>query len=319
MRECDVAISSAPLSLANAREHFERIAQRIPEAPNLEGSGVVICAGGPFVPSAYVVVRLLRDFGSMLPIEIWHAGADEIPAWAVHAFAPFGVTFHDVTVFYPDRPQKEFRGFPIKPAALTSSKLRHTLFLDADCFPLLNPEFLFASHEYEATGAMFWPDNKHYKMVEDGAIWGLTGLDYRGDPEFDTGIFAIDKRRCWRELCLAQWMNANSRFWYDYVMGDKDTFYVAWRKLNAPYFVGPPCRRFSALITRHFWKDGTPVVDHRCGTSKYALPRWGVHLSPYQLRPTIKNIYDELMQRFVVRNFRRHVRYLRDLKAASGA
>ena len=310
-----VAFSS--LTIEDARDRFEAAAQEMPPAPAFVGTGIVICAGGPFVPSAYVVVRLLRRFNVKLPIEIWHAGRDEIPEWAHRAFGPWEVTFHDATEFYPERPQEELRGWPIKSAALMKSKFRHTLFIDADCFLHRNPEFVFSSEEYQFLGALFWPDDKHHKMVERAQIWDLTGLAYQGDTEFDAGFFAIDKQRCWRELSLTHWMNVHSRFWYNYVLGDKDTFYIAWRKLGTKYFLGPPCVRYRAVMTRHFWKDGTPLVDHRTGTSKYALPKrrgpFRTYLAPGKHRTSKKDTYDEIMQRFIVRDFFLHAHYLREL------
>jgi len=302
---------------SNARESFERAAKRSCEKPEFQGRGIIITAGGPFVPSAYVGVRLLRRQGVELPIEIWHAGEDEIPDWARRAYAPWGVTLHDVMPFCPDRPLSEMRGWPIKPAALKHSTLREILFLDADCFPLRNLEFLFDSPEYRDTRALFWPDNQFHKMIEGASIWPLTGLDYRGDTEFETGIFLVDKSDCWDELCLGEWLNAHSSFWYNHVLGDKDTFYLAWRKLGRRYFLGPPCVRHRSIVTRHFWSDGQPLVDHRTGASKYGLPikkgPFTTHLTPYKWRPRVKNFYDEAMQRFFVRDFGLHVSYLDEL------
>jgi hypothetical protein len=312
-----MTIAALPLTIENARDRFEIAASEAFTAPSLEGTGIVICAGGPFVSSAYVVVRLLRKFDVQLPIEIWHAGESEIPDWARRAYGPWDVTFHDVSGYYPERPVRELRGWPIKSAALTKSKFRNALFLDADCFPRRNLEFLFSSAEYKQLGALFWPDHKNHTMIEGAKIWHLTGLIYRGDTEFEAGLFALDKERCWRELCLVHWMNVHSRFWYDYVLGDKDTFYLAWRKLGTGYFLGPPCSRYRNVMTRHFWKDGTPLADHRAGTSKYALPRrrgpFHAYLTPAQHRSSIKNIHDELLQRFIVHDFDLHARYLREL------
>lgn len=311
------------LTVESAAAAFEAAARAEPVAPALSGTGIVMCAGGPFVPSAYVGVRLLRRFGVTLPIEIWHAGPDEIPDWGRRALEPWDVRLRDVMPFCPDQTLAQLRGWPIKPAALLHSAFRHVLFLDADCFTLRNPEFLFDSAEYRDTGALFWPDNKHHKMTPEGTIWALTGLDYRGDTEFETGIVALDRQRCWRELSLTQWMNANSGFWYDHVMGDKDTFYLSWRKLASPFFLAPPCRRYGAVMTRHFWSDGEPLADHRTGASKYALPHrrglFKVHLTPYKGRSTARNVYDELMQHFIVSNFRVHAAFLRELGAVRNA
>ncbi len=307
------------ITKADAARRFEEAARSTPPMPPFEGKGIVMAAGGPFVPSAYVAVRLLRRDGVRLPIEIWHAGEDEFPEWARRAFAPWNVSLRDVMPCCPGRPQSELRGWPIKPEALLHSSFRHVLFLDADCFPLRNPEMLLDSPEYAEYGALFWPDNRYHRMVSGAAIWELTGLPFRGDPEFETGIFALDKQACWRELCLARWMNAHSSFWYDYVLGDKDTFYLAWRKLGRRFFLAPPCRRYQAVVTRHFWTDGAPIVDHRTGSSKYGLPRrkgpFRVHLTPYKYRPSFKNLYDELMQHFFVKEFRTHVGYLEELGA----
>jgi hypothetical protein len=263
------------------------------------------------------VVRLLRRFGVKTPIEIWYAGVDEFALWARRAFEPYMVSFHDVTKYYPDRPIEELRGWPIKTAALMSSKLRHILFLDADCFPLRNPEFLLSSNEYSTHGAIFWPHMKNQFLTKDASVWQLTGLPYQGDNEFESGILAIDKERCWRELSLTHWMNEHSTFWYKYVLGDKDTFYLAWRKLGTKYFLGPPCWRHKGVITRHFWTDGKSIVDHREGTSKYRIPRGGSlfrsYLTPHKYRRLRHNIYNEVMQRILVRNFALHAEYLREL------
>jgi hypothetical protein len=317
-----VTTTNGKLTLENALENFERVARANPPepplpVPPLEGRGILITAGGPFVPSAYVVVRLLRRLGVRLPIEVWHAGEDEIPPWGRRAFETCDVSLHDVMPFCPGKTVPQMRGWPIKPAALISSKLREVLFLDADCFPLRNPEFLFESSQYREHRSLFWPDNRFHRMIPNGTIWPLTGLTYRGDTEFETGIFAVDKQDCWPELCLAQWMNANSSFWYDHVMGDKDTFYLSWRKRGKSYFMAPPCTRYGAVVTRHFWVDGQPIADHRTGASKYALPKrqgpFTVHLAPYKYRSKAKNVYDELMQRFFVKEFRLHVKYLDEL------
>jgi hypothetical protein len=310
--------ADVPLTTENALERFEEAARATPDVPALEGNGIIITAGGPFVPSAYVVVRLLRRLGVSSTIEIWHAGEDEIPPWGRRALEQYGVTLRDIMPFCPDRPLKEMRGWPIKPAALMASKLRNVLFFDADCFPLRNPEFLFESAEFKRERALFWPDNKFHRMVPGGRIWDLVGMPYRGDIEFETGIFLVDKESCWKELCLAQWLNRHSSFWYDYVLGDKDTFYLAWRKLGRAYYLAPACQRFNAVITRHFWVDREPIADHRTGASKYMLPSrrgpFTVHLAPYKWRSTAKNVYDELMQRFFVKEFSLHVEYLDELK-----
>lgn len=302
----------------NAAEAFAKAAQATYPMPEFSGKGIIIAAGGPYLPSAYVVVRVLRHLGAKLPIEIWHAGKEEKPVWAEEAFESWNATFRDVMDFCPDRPLKQMRGWPIKPAALLHTSFRYVLFIDADCFPVRNPEFLFDTPEFQEYKAVFWPDNKSILLGESGKIWKVTDLQYRGDQEFETGLILLDKQSCWQELCLTEWMNANSDFWYNYAMGDKDTFYVSWRKLNRSYFIAPPCQRVPLIMNRHYWTDGNPLAEHRAGGSKYAVPYkegpFRFYTAPYKWRNKTRNLLDELIQRFLVSNFSFHTNCLMELK-----
>jgi putative mannosyltransferase len=308
------------LTDANAAIELDKAAQVLDPRPEFSGRGIVIAAGGPYLPSAYLTVRLLRHFGCRLPIEIWHAGRKETTPWVNEAFDPWRVTFHDVMHHCPDRALEQMRGWPIKSAALVYTGLRETLFIDADCFPLRNLEFLFETAEFKNYRAVFWPDHKHHRLVENSQIWKLTGLNYRGDTELETGLIVLDKSDCWQQLCLTEWMNARSDFWYQHTIGDKDTFYLAWRKLDRPYFLAPACQRLRLFATRHFWAD-EPVAEHRTGASKYGLPRklgpFRRYLIPHKWRSTTRNLVDELFQRIVINNFGLHAAWLIELKQIS--
>ncbi len=305
---------------SNAAREFEKAAISLPpEMPSFSGKGFIICAGGPYIASAYIVVCLLRHYGATIPIEIWHAGEDEIPAWMRPAFKKHNVTFHDIMLFCPDRPLKQMRGFPIKPAALLHSKLRQIMFIDADCFPVCNLEFLFDSKEFIDNQAIFFPDHRRHFLLEGKAVWNHIGIEYNGDPEFETGLLAFDKKLCWKEINLVEWMNKNSDFWYRHAMGDKDTFYLCWRKLKHPFFLAPPCRRISTVLTRHYWHGDKHLVDHRTGTSKYTIHSkktgpFTSYLTAYKNRPAYKNLIDEVLQRFVNKNYSLHIDFLEELK-----
>ncbi len=304
---------------ANAASLFaQQVTATVPEPKNFAGRGIVICAGGVYIESAYVVVCLLRHYGSTLPIEIWHAGADEIPSWVRPAFLEHNVVFHDIMDYCHDRPLKQMRGFPIKTASILNASFQEVMFIDADCFPLCNLDFLFETQEYQGNRAIFFPDSKRQKLLKGKPIWDYVGMPYRGDKEFESGLLLIDKVACWKALNLAEWMNLGSKFWYQHILGDKDTFYLSWRKLNLPYFLAPNCFRFKTVLTRHYWINKKPLVDHRTGTSKYTLPYqrgWFTsYLSPYRGRPAYKDFIDEFLQRFVNKNYALHTEFLRQLK-----
>ncbi len=307
------------INAANAADLFaQQVNAPAPKLRDFSGRGFVICAGGPYLESAYVVVRLLRYYGATLPIEIWHAGEDEIPAWARSAFIERGVALHDIMDYCKNRPLKQMRGFPIKTAAILNTQLREVMFIDADCFPVCNLEFLFETQEYKDNRAIFFPDYKRHLLLPDKPVWEHVGMTYNGDTEFETGLLLFDKVSCWKALNLAEWMNLGSEFWYQHAMGDKDTFYLAWRKLNQSYFLAPNCSRIPTVLSRHYWTGKKHLADHRTGTSKYTVPyKKGIfksYLTPYKGRPIYKDFIDECLQRFVNSNYGLHTKFLDELK-----
>jgi len=107
------------------------------------------------------------------------------------------------------------------------------MLLDADNIPERDPTFLFDSPQFLETGALFWPD--FGRLGPDRLIWDLCGIEYRDEREVESGQIVIDKERCWKPLNFALWYNEHSDFYYNYIYGDKETFHLAWTKLNVPY------------------------------------------------------------------------------------
>jgi hypothetical protein len=107
------------------------------------------------------------------------------------------------------------------------------LLLDADNVAVVNPEFLFETAPYRESGAIFWPD--YGRLAATRLIWELCGVSYRDEPEFESGQIVVNKRKCWKALNLTMWFNEHSDFFYQHIHGDKETFHMAWRKLDQPY------------------------------------------------------------------------------------
>lgn len=205
--------------------------------PELTGRGIVIPAGGNYACSAYVTVRMLRHLGCNLPIQIWHLGPREMPPLAAAAFAEFGVETVDAHIVCKQFPHSRLNGWELKAYALLHSPWREVLLLDADNIPVQNVDQLFNTVGYTETGALFWPDRGRWPP--EAIIWTLSGLDYRDEAEFESGQLVVDKQRCWPAVVLANEINNDSAFWYSKIHGDKDTFRLAWRSVNLPYFMNP--------------------------------------------------------------------------------
>jgi ADP-heptose:LPS heptosyltransferase len=265
--ECNV------LTEANARQEFEAAAEAIGEYPGgFEGRGIVIPAGGEkYFASAWVNLNMLRHVGCALPVELWHLGPGEMTEQMRRLVEPLGAACVDALEVRRRRPCRILNGWELKPYALLHSRFREAVLLDADNFPLVDPSFLFDEGEYVRCGAVFWPDRG--RMGPEHNAWRLTGAPYRDEPEFETGQAVVDKRRCWRPLNLAMWMNAHSDFWYRHVYGDKETFHLAWRKLDAQYAM--PARGLvelpAGVMCQHDF-EGRRVFQHR-SRAKWTVSR----------------------------------------------
>lgn len=272
------------LNLSTARDAFEQAAARsvAPLAADA-GRGIVIPGGGEkYLPGAYVAAALLREQGCALPIELWHLGVDELPPRWLAPLARLNVTPVDAVAVRWQSPTRRLGGYELKAYALVHSRFSEVLLLDADNVPVRNPSVLFDTPEYHRFGAIFWPDYGASRaalatgtLSEHHPIWSLTGLDYRGDREFESGQLCVDRRRCGRELLLALWLNEHSDFWYRYVWGDKDTFQLAWRKLGRDWAMparGPIDLHGMAMGQCDF--EGRVLFQHRNGA------KWSLHDNP---------------------------------------
>ena len=252
------------LTEANARQWFDVAARsaRREIAGTFVGRGITICGGGPkYLPCVWVAVNMLRRVGCTLPIQLWHLGRAELPVQFEEILKPLGVECVDAHLIRQNRPARILNGWELKPYAILNSRFAEVMALDADNIPVRDPTYLFDCPEYVATGAIFWPD--YERLEASRKIWNLTGVEYRDEPEFETGQIVIDKRKCFAALSLTMLMNEHSDFWYHHIHGDKETFHMAWRKLDQPYAM--PTRGIHTLTSTMCQHDfhGDRVFQHR--------------------------------------------------------
>jgi len=228
------------------------------------GRGVVMCAGGElYLANAFVALRFLREV-SKLPVELFHAGPEEIPAAVRESleaeFAPLRV--RDIADPKLERvrdplPVADFHGYQIKPFALLHCDFDEVVLLDADNVPLADPALLFESPEYRSCGALFWPDlpEAHFTTPELLSLFEIHDPTLRAAPEFESGQMALDLRRCWHGLvttCLANSDRQGIRDWcYAHGNGDKDLFRLAFEHAGSRY----------AVVSRTPTEVGTRMVD----------------------------------------------------------
>lgn len=252
-----------PLTLTTARKACEEFISDIPPYPGgFGGRGIVICGGGlKYFPCAWVCINMLRQLRCSLPIQLWYLGEDEMDSRMKALLKPLNVKCIDALALRKKHPARRLAGWELKAYCILHSPFREIILLDADNVPLVNPEVLFDCEPYRKTGAIFWPDYGQFKKTQ--VIWDNCGLERPGGPEFESGQIVIDKKRCWRPLCLAMWFNEHSDFYYQYLLGDKETFHIAFRKLGKTFAMPKkPIHSLYGTMCQHDF-NGQRIFQHR--------------------------------------------------------
>ncbi len=235
-----------------------------------QGRGVVIAGGGErYFPALYVTVRALRHVGCTLPIQVWYLGRNgEMPRSRKGMLGGFGVECIDADEVRKKHPARMLDGWELKVFATLHSSFQEVLFLDADCYPCRNPEFLFDLDEYRRAGAIFWAD---CVLVDDRLKWAAFGLD---DPKrlgsIESGQYVIHKQLSWKALNLAWFYNDHSDYYYRYCYGDKHTFEAAWNYQRQPFVMFTPIAHVEKAGYVHTGPDHRPLFVHRC-SDKFRL------------------------------------------------
>jgi hypothetical protein len=254
------------LTEETARAAADEFAGSIPHYPagRFRGRGIVVCGGGPkYFPCAWVCIRMLRHVGCTLPIELWHVGRSEMPSRLRALVKPYGVRCVDAAMVRRRHPVRAAAagGWELKPFALLYCAFEEVLLLDADNVAVRDPSYLFDAAPFRKHGAVFWPDFD--RLSPDRAIWRVCGVDFRDEPEIESGQVLVDKRRCWEPLQLTMHLNEHSDFYYEYVHGDKETFHMAWRMLGREYAMVPHALRpLDRTMCQHDFR-GRRVFQHR--------------------------------------------------------
>ncbi|EAQ88525.1 hypothetical protein CHGG_05144 [Chaetomium globosum CBS 148.51] len=211
-------------------------------------TGIVTTAGASNFGQAVSLVLLTRQTGSQLPIQIV---LDSTAPW-VDFLCVHEMPLHNATCLYTSDMWTKlypsitirFQRFQWKSIALVSSTFQNVLFLDADCFPVLNPDSIFekGAEPFTSAGFITWPDfwasttsSLFYKIAGDVEVPLLTSR-----TTSESGVMVYDKARHADTLLLAVYYNYNGPARY-YTMltqhgpgeGDKETFFQAALVLDA--------------------------------------------------------------------------------------
>jgi hypothetical protein len=254
----------------------DRFLANMPAYPQgqFAGRGAVICGGGSYEASVYVACRMLRHVGWQHPIQVWHRGDAEPVSDRVRRLPD--VTVVDVER-HPARSSRRFvSGWAVKMFAVINCPFEEVFFLDADCYPIYNPDECFQP-QHNPHGIVVWPDNP---VVDQAIHWPSYGLLPDNEFGINGGHYVLEKKRAWRTLQLAAHYDDHCDYYYCYtsspvpvgVFSDQEHFRIALRKLATPF--QKYAERPLACICDSYIQagpNGRTLFVHRWG-SKFAPP-----------------------------------------------
>ena len=240
-------------ALQHAHAHF--ITKLLPgsgvtPAPYKAGThGIVTSAAGDFLPVLVVSLRLLRRYGSKLPVEVFlemtaNAEVDseicrnvlpELDAKCI-AMGPIMAVSH-----LPE----QIGHYQIKAFALLFSHFEEVLWIDADNIAVSPPDDLFDMDVFREKGLVTWPDYWHNTaspaFYQISATWSTPKLVDRAASE--SGQVLVSKKRHGMTLMLIGYYNYyGPTHFYPLLsqgaigQGDKETFLAAAVALDVPFY-----------------------------------------------------------------------------------
>jgi len=224
----------------NMREEKNALARIMESSPSyptdtFAGRGIVMAAGGKYSHDAMTTVKIIRDFGCKLRIQVWYFGEHEMVEPVKSFYDEQNVETYNILDFTDGIEQIEsnigFRPFQLKPMALLYTDLKEVLVLDADSTPVRDPTYLFADTRYQSTGSVFWPD--YWVTPAANPIWELLDGAPSNELEQESGQLLVNKEKAWKAIIVLQALQ--NQYYYSLLNGDKDTFKFAWKFSETPY------------------------------------------------------------------------------------
>jgi hypothetical protein len=240
------------------------------------GRGAVICGGGAYEASAYVACRMLRQVGWSHPIQVWHRGATEPVSERIRRIP--GVEVVDSESHPARSTRRMLGGWENKIFAVINSPFEEVLMLDADSYPICDPDECFEPQN-NPHGMVIWADTP---SSDANPQWTCYGVEPDGQPALSGGYYVLTKRIAWPVLQLAQHYDDHSDYYYCKTFacvgdvggyGDQDQMRVAIHKLKAQfrrYLERPILCAYGSYI--HAGPSGRPLFVHR-HFNKFALPQ----------------------------------------------
>jgi len=275
---------------------FMKSAPEFPEN-TFQGRGIVIVGGSKkaYETPYWISVHAIRRVDPQIPIELWFP-SDELPNCLqqelleklkvqIRTFAPV-----------PGEESDHISGYAYKLAAMTFSSFEEILFLDADNIVLRSPRNLFHGEAYLRTGSLLWKDFWLESRAPESSKIGAKSLP--GNNTHETGQVLLNKRKVWRTLLLAYYMNMFPTLFYPLSvnfmgLGDKELFAFAAAYLGEEYGLVEKGPDHIGVSTDRALVYGNTMMQH----DELGLPMF-LHANLGKLSANIPETFDHYTRRW---------------------
>ncbi|KAB8257631.1 mannosyltransferase putative-domain-containing protein [Aspergillus pseudonomiae] len=208
--------------------------------------GIVSSAGGKYLPTFIIFLRLLRRTGARLPVELFVKDWIEYEPYICEVVLPSlnakCVVLSEVFTG-PNEGKHNLEHFQLKTFSILFSSFQDVIWMDADCFFLYDPTSLLTSKPFTSTGLVTWPDfwsytvSPTYYNISRQAIIATTTRQ-----STEAGMFLISKKTHYMTILLSAYYNYHASYYYRMISqgapgeGDKDTFILAASALGENFY-----------------------------------------------------------------------------------
>lgn len=160
------------------------------------GNGYVIVGGGIYTWFSILAIEALRGLNSQYPVEVFLPNKDDYePDFCEQVLPKLNAKCVEMYKVFDEDTLSQFKisGYQYKSLALLGSSFEKVFLLDADAYPVKNPDDLFESQLFENYSMITWPDfwrrtgSPHFYKIQGKEI-GNTPIrhinDIFVDPKF---------------------------------------------------------------------------------------------------------------------------------------
>jgi alpha 1,2-mannosyltransferase len=249
-------------------QKIQGLAPRLPFEPDTRG--VVITSKGDLFGIAVTAILMLRRVGSKLPIQLFlDPTDDQQQKMCTESLGPLQVQCLNINDFLQlpnnsDWRTPQLERFQFKVFSIIFSTFQDVLFLDADAFPIRDPDHLFDVEPYKSHGLVTWPD--FWVPTISPLFYDIAGAKMPNvtisSRASESGIMLYNKAKHADSLLLAAYYNFHGKYYYQlqsqgaWGSGDKETFMQSALVLGKPHW---QVKTYAEFVTADEIHDGSAI------------------------------------------------------------